>query len=201
MQGTSCDSETATVIGVGAIGRQIALLLAALEPTKLQLIDRSVVKKSHIATQGFLADDIGRLKVHATADICQQVRPQLAVEEVRSPPHPDRLVGNFIFWCVENDAIGTEARYSRYERCRFWGEIRLREKRIVVTTGARPRDFARVNQQVKPNRSNRWLTLPVAMLAASLLVHQFMRFRAGQSFHRQVVVDSTSELVVTSDNG
>ena len=166
MQGRSCDSETATVIGVGAIGRQVALLLAALAPTKLQLIDHGVVTKSHIATQGFLADDVGRLKVHATADICQQMRPRLDVEEVSSRPHPSLLDDSIIFWCVENESMQTEARLSQYERCKFWGEISLREKRVVVTTGAGRQDFARVDQAVKPKRSNRWLTLPVAMIAA-----------------------------------
>jgi sulfur carrier protein ThiS adenylyltransferase len=53
----------ATVIGVGAIGRQVALQLAAMGIPWLQLVDFDVVEASNLASQGYLQDDLGRPKV------------------------------------------------------------------------------------------------------------------------------------------
>ncbi|HBN76613.1 MAG TPA: thiamine biosynthesis protein ThiF, partial [Planctomycetaceae bacterium] len=50
---------SATVIGVGAIGRQVALQLAAIGMPQLQLIDFDAVEASNITTQGYLESDLG----------------------------------------------------------------------------------------------------------------------------------------------
>ncbi len=59
---------TVTVIGVGAIGRQVALQLAAIGVRKVQLVDFDRVDTTNITTQGYLQSDVGVLKVHATAE-------------------------------------------------------------------------------------------------------------------------------------
>ncbi len=43
---------TATVIGVGAIGRQVALQLAAIGTPQIQLIDFDTMESTNITTQG-----------------------------------------------------------------------------------------------------------------------------------------------------
>jgi len=48
----------ATVIGVGAIGRQVATQLTAIGVPWLKLIDFDVVEESNIASQGYYADDL-----------------------------------------------------------------------------------------------------------------------------------------------
>ena len=48
----------ATVIGVGAIGRQVALQLTAIGITRLQLIDHDVVETSNLASQGYREKDL-----------------------------------------------------------------------------------------------------------------------------------------------
>ena len=63
----------ATVVGVGAIGRQVALQLASIGTRKLQLIDFDTVGVANLATQGYLAADLGQLKVEATARAIRQL--------------------------------------------------------------------------------------------------------------------------------
>ena len=63
----------ATVIGVGAIGRQVALQLAAMGVPWLQLTDFDVVETSNLASQGYLEEDLGKLKVEATAALCKRI--------------------------------------------------------------------------------------------------------------------------------
>ena len=72
----------ATVIGVGAIGRQVALQLAAMGVPWLQLVDFDVVETSNLASQAYLEEDLGKLKVEATAALCKRIA--LA----QSPEHP-----------------------------------------------------------------------------------------------------------------
>jgi len=47
----------ATVIGVGAIGRQVAIQLTAIGVPHLQLVDFDSIETSNLTTQGFLQKD------------------------------------------------------------------------------------------------------------------------------------------------
>ena len=92
----------ATVIGVGAIGRQVALQLTAMGIPWLQLIDFDHVEESNIASQGFLEDDLERPKVTATADLCQQINHHLEVHEVNERFRRSTEIGNAVFNCVDS---------------------------------------------------------------------------------------------------
>jgi len=92
----------ATVIGVGAIGRQVALQLTAMGLPWLQLIDFDTVEESNIASQGFLEDDLERPKVEATADLCQQINHHLEVHEVGERFRRSTEIGNVVFNCVDS---------------------------------------------------------------------------------------------------
>ena len=53
---------SATVIGVGAIGRQVALQLAAMGASNIQLVDFDRVELTNVTTQGYWASDLGQFK-------------------------------------------------------------------------------------------------------------------------------------------
>ena len=61
----------AVVIGVGAIGRQVALQLAALGIARMTLFDDDMVQAVNLAPQGYWPEDLELPKVHATAEICR----------------------------------------------------------------------------------------------------------------------------------
>ena len=98
---------TATVIGVGAIGRQVALQLAALGVPKLQLMDFDTVEETNVTTQGYDFGDVGQLKVDATAGAVQRIDPLIDVEAI-----PDRYrsrieIGDTVFCCVDSISART----------------------------------------------------------------------------------------------
>ena len=66
---------TVTVIGVGAIGRQVALQLAAIGVRRLQLVDFDRVEPTNVTTQGYLHADIGQLKVEAARGAVCRIDP------------------------------------------------------------------------------------------------------------------------------
>jgi len=91
----------ATVIGVGAIGRQVALQLTAIGIPWLQLVDFDVVEVSNLASQGYLEDDLGKPKVEATAELCVQINHELAVHVVPERFRRSMSIGETVFCCVD----------------------------------------------------------------------------------------------------
>jgi hypothetical protein len=179
--------EFVTVIGVGAIGRQVALQLAALGVPKLQLIDHDSVELSNVTTQGYLAAEVGRPKVQATADACQQIEQMLAVEEIRDRFRPAQEIGNAVFCCVDSISARAAIWRSVERRCAFWADGRMLSEvvRALVATSNQGRKhyattlFAQSEAQV--GRCTSRSTIYAASLAAALLVHQYTRYLRGLS--------------------
>jgi molybdopterin-synthase adenylyltransferase len=91
-----------TVVGVGAIGRQVALQLAAMGISRLQLIDFDRVEIENLCCQGYLEHDLGMLKVEATSRMCWQINSQVTVEQVGGRFQRSAPVGDIVFCCVDS---------------------------------------------------------------------------------------------------
>ena len=97
----------ATVIGVGAIGRQVALQLAAIGVADLELIDFDTVEAVNLASQGYLEEDLGHPKVEATAALIRKINSQVHVRPSLGRFRRGQTVAEHVFCCV--DAIATRA--------------------------------------------------------------------------------------------
>ena len=91
----------ATVIGVGAIGRQVALQLSAMGITWLQIIDYDKVEWSNLASQGYLEGDMGKLKVNATLELCWRINATTQIQAVPERFRRSMDIGNIVFCCVD----------------------------------------------------------------------------------------------------
>lgn len=91
-----------TVIGVGAIGRQVAIQLAAMGVPWMQLIDPETVEVVNLAPQGYFVDDLGAAKVHATGGLCQQANNLLELYCVQDRFRRSMEVGDVLFSCVDS---------------------------------------------------------------------------------------------------
>jgi sulfur carrier protein ThiS adenylyltransferase len=91
----------ATVIGVGAVGRQVALQLAAMGIPWLQLIDFDKVEWSNLASQGYLEGDMGQLKVNATLELCWRINAATQIHAVPERFRRSMEIGNIVFCCVD----------------------------------------------------------------------------------------------------
>ena len=74
------DKTLALVVGVGAIGRQLALQLAAVGVKNLWIIDPEDVEIENLGAQGFFMDDMGKPKVEAVAELCARINDQITVK-------------------------------------------------------------------------------------------------------------------------
>ncbi|MGB4707083.1 MAG: ThiF family adenylyltransferase [Fuerstiella sp.] len=175
----------ATVIGVGAIGRQLAMQLASLGVRHLQLIDFDTVDESNITTQGYLQRDVGQSKVTALSNFVRQIDPSISVDAVNDRFRSRLDVGNAIFCCV--DSISARAAIWRNigqaigTRHDFWCDARmLGETLRVLTVTPEFGTEHYASTLFRPSEAQTGTctsrsTIYAASIAAGLMLHQFSR--------------------------
>src|SRR4051812_44652918 len=133
---------TVTVIGVGAIGRQVALQLAALGVARLQLVDFDRVESTNVTTQGYLQSDLGLSKVAATGSAVHQIDPTIELELTEDRYRPQHTVGDAVFCCVDSISARAAIWRSAGPRCQYWcdGRMLAEVMRILIVAGDQGRD-------------------------------------------------------------
>ena len=191
-------SVRATVIGVGAIGRQVALQLAAVGAPRLQLIDFDLVDLTNVTTQGYLASDIGQPKVLATAIAIGKTDPSIAVETVLDRYRPRTEIGQAVFCCVDSIDARTAIWRSVGPRCRFWADGRMLGEviRVLAVDEENGRDHYPTTlfsqSEPQPGRCTARSTIYAAGIAAGLMVHQFTRWLRRLPVDREIVLNLLS---------
>ncbi len=176
---------TATVIGVGAIGRQVALQLAALGVQRLQLIDFDTVEATNITTQGYYTGDLGTPKVSATAKVIHHIDPTITVSTIPDRFRPRQETGEAVFCCV--DSIATRAAIWRavYKSCSFWTDGRMLGEvlRILAVADELSRSHYPTtlfeSSEAQAGACTARSTIYTANIAAGLMQHQFVRWLRG----------------------
>lgn len=171
-----------TVIGVGAIGRQVALQLAALGVGKLTLVDFDVVEVTNISTQGYLQADLGLAKVDATALAVRQIDPTIELELVADRFRPQQTGGDALFCCVDSIATRSAIWRSAGRRCQFWCDGRMLGEVMRILTVAEgqgrehyPTTLFQQSEALTGTCTARGV-IYTASIAAGLMVHQFTRW-------------------------
>ena len=178
-------SLTTTVIGVGAIGRQVALQLAAIGASHIQLIDFDRVEPTNITTQGYLQRDLGQLKVEATAAQIQEIDPTISVTPIADRWRPEQETGEAVFCCVDTISVRAAIWRSLQYRCSFWCDARMQGVTIrilsAVDLSARNHYSAQLFPQSEAQVGNcsSKSTIYTAAVAAGLQVNQLTRWIRG----------------------
>jgi sulfur carrier protein ThiS adenylyltransferase len=173
---------TITVIGVGAVGRQVALQLAAMGAGSIQLVDFDRVELTNVTTQAYASADVGQLKVEATRDAIRQLDPSIDIETVADRYRPTRSVGAAVFCCVDSITARAAIWRSTGARCRFWSDTRMLGEVMRILTVADevgrshyPTTLFR-QSDAQTGRCTSQSTIYTANIAAGLMLHQFTRW-------------------------
>jgi len=198
-------SLTITVIGVGAIGRQVALQLAAIGASHIQLIDFDRVEPTNITTQGYLQRDLGELKVKATAAQIHEIDPTITVTPITDRWRPEHPTGEAVFCCVDTISARTAIWRSLQHRCQFWADARMRGEVIRVLTATTPESRQYYSQTLfpqadaQPGSCTAKSTIYGASIAAGFLVHQLTRHLRGTSCDADINVNLLSSEVTATE--
>jgi sulfur carrier protein ThiS adenylyltransferase len=184
----------ATVIGVGAIGRQVALQLTAMGISWLQLVDFDTVDVSNLASQGYLEADLGKLKVEATALLCKQVNSSVELQVAKHAFRRSMETGNVVFCAVD----------QIYTRRLIWESVKDMSKFFV--DGRMTAEVLRILAACDPDSRKHYpttlfnteeafegpctakTTIYCANIAAGLMIAQFTKYL------RQLPVDCDIQL-------
>ena len=178
-------NTTVTVIGVGAIGRQVALQLAAIGAPRIQLIDFDTVDPTNVTTQGYLTSDIDQPKVRATAEAINRFDDSIRVATVRDRYRPRIIVGEAVFCCVDSISARSAIWRSVSNRCGFWTDGRMLGEVIRVLAASDSEGFARYAETLFPQADAQRgsctsrSTIYAANIAAGIMLHQFTRWLRG----------------------
>lgn len=184
-----------TVIGVGAIGRQVALQLAALGARRLQLIDFDHVDGTNVTTQGYRRQDVGLPKVAALASALTEIDADLRLELIPDRFRPQHRTGEALFCCVDAIAVRSAIWKSRRDRCRFWADGRMLGEGLRLLAAADDssrRHYGTTlfsSAEAHAGRCTARSTLYAAAIAAGLLIHQFTRWLRDLPVDADVLVN------------
>ena len=126
----------ATVVGVGAIGRQVALQLAAMGVPWLQLVDPDTVEAVNLGCQGYLEEDLGKPKVESTAALCLRTNRALEIATVKERFKRSMDAGNILFCCVDSIDIRRLIWDTIGDRVDFFCDGRMSAEVLRVLTAA-----------------------------------------------------------------
>lgn len=144
--------HTALIIGAGAIGRHVALMLAGLGMPRIALCDHDTVELVNLNPQGWNPADIGQYKVDILADSIRAHNPDIKVFplvsrfgrafwsspsflEMHKPDDGDKLA---VFMCVDQ----MSARQFIWNECKgrasFLVDGRMSGETIRIITARNP---------------------------------------------------------------
>ena len=193
-----------TVIGVGAIGRQVAMQMTAMGVPWLQLVDFDLVGVENLACQGYLESDLGGPKVAATAMLCRQINSQIQIVEVPQRFRRSMEIGSVVFCCV--DSIVTRKAIWETVRDKVSLFLDTRMSAEVVRVLAAADDTSRRHypttlfaaEEAQQGACTAKSTIFTANIAAGLAISQFTRYLRGLPVDSDLSLNLlTSELSVT----
>jgi len=193
-----------TVVGVGAIGRQLTLQLAALGVRRFQLVDFDQVELTNITTQGYFFDDVGRSKVAATAGAAWEIDPLLHIDLVVDRFRPQLPLGDALFCCVDSIDARNAIWRSAGPRVSFWCDGRMLGEvmRVLTVTDNQGRQhypstlFPQAEAQAGACTAHG--TIYTAAIAAGMMVHQFTRWLRGSAMDQDLTFNLLASELTTS---
>lgn len=196
-----------TVIGVGAIGRQVALQLAAMGVQHLQLIDDDTVEESNIASQGYYESDLDSSKVSSTGLTCVRINSKMKID-LRYQEFSNKIdVGGTVFCCVDSitarrqiwEAVGIVPNVFFCD-----GRMAAESLRVLTAYDAESRKHYPTTlfsqEQAFQGSCTAKTTIYCANVIAGIMIAQFAKYLRGVPIEADISFNlSTNELTILKE--
>lgn len=95
-------NKTCHIIGLGAIGSNVAEQLARLGITKFALYDFDIITAHNIANQNFYEDQIGKTKLEAVSLNLWRINKDIEIRPFPKGWEPETMLNGYVFLCVDS---------------------------------------------------------------------------------------------------
>lgn len=124
------------IIGVGAVGRQVAISLAAMGAKNIRICDMDIVDESNIATQAYPSQDVGQKKVVSLIKTMRSLDHEsnssfIEDEEAWNPRRYIEYNPTIVFSCVDR----MDVRRSIFLFCKKNGTPLFLDGRMLAEMG------------------------------------------------------------------
>ncbi len=196
------------IIGVGAIGRNVALQLAQIGAARFKLIDPDTIEELNVGPQGHWPADIGADKVAAVARDIMLLNPDIvSCETVTDIYKPGQLdAETVLFACVDSMAARREIFEAESEHFHFFCDGRMAAEICRIHT-ADPTDAKSMevyadslytDEQALDEPCTAKSTCYCATIAAGLMVAQFSQWLRGiPVFNPQILFNILTAQAIT----
>lgn len=175
----------ATIVGVGAIGRQVALQLATIGVGHLKLIDPDTVEVENLSAQGFPEKQLGLHKVIAVGDTCQTINSKIKVDQLHRRFRNLDFTNDVMFCCVDSIDTRKEIFTAVQNRCDLFVDGRMSAEFMRVLTVHNDKSREYYDTQLFPS-SEAYIgactarsTIYCANICAGIMVAQFAKWIRG----------------------
>lgn len=188
-------ATTATVIGCGAIGRQVALQLAVMGVGAMELWDFDAVEPVNLGSQGWSPDQLGAPKVEALQLDCTRMNPFVKINVHAEEFTHKQEAPDVVFTCVDSmDARRDIASLCRDGTTRFFSESRMDPHTCRILVVYEDGDEKELREQWKQyektlfkqseaqeGRCTARTTIYTANIAAGLMVNTYVQWARGNT--------------------
>lgn len=183
-------ATSAVVIGVGAIGRQVALQLSACGIGELHLVDFDTVDIVNVGPQGYKPADVGKPKCAALIADCIALNPD-GVNVAHEMRFCDAIRGDVYFCCV--DSIKTRGQIfdevAKLPDTELFIDARMSAETIRVITEdnfVEPQYRGTIFEPAEAFQGacTAKSTIFTANIAAGLMVSQFSKYLRGMALEK-----------------
>jgi len=191
-----------TVIGVGAIGRQVALQLTAMGANNLQIVDHDEVEISNLASQGYWEGDLEKDKVDATGEACLKINKDLKLVKMTNKFKRSDPVGNVIFCCVDKIDTRSHIWDSVKDDVDFFVDGRMSGETLRIISASDIESKAHypttlfAASEAHAGACTAKSTIFCANIAAGYMISRFTKWLRGMPSEHDIMLNLLSEELV-----
>jgi len=186
------------IIGVGAIGRNLAIQLSAIGVQKLKIVDFDTVAVENLATQGFFEEDLGKPKVEAVMELCKSINSGISIESKNMKFNNSIFQGGVVFVCVDSIGVRKEIFNGICNKCDLFidGRMSAEYMRILAVSDLESKEYYEkqffTQEEAYVGSCTAKSTIYAASTAASIMVAQFCRWMRDIPIEKEVCINLLS---------
>lgn len=186
------------IIGVGSIGRQVAISLSAMGAKKLKIVDFDTVSVENLATQGFRETDLDKPKVEAVEDICKAINSEISISSKNMKFNNNMCEGGIVFVCVDSIGVRKEIFAGICNKCDLFvdGRMSAEYMRILSVSDLESKEYYEkqffTQEEAYRGSCTAKSTIYTASVAANIMIAQFTRWIREIPIEKEVCINLLS---------